>query len=197
MNEGDLRMGYDNVDRHLDKQAEAIVSDDAIAKDKNCPRAAAAANDFNHVLRDYREAEANRAEETGTRDEVEGDHKCAAANYEVAGADIVTDKDFFGLHRSENYSRSQGLYEDAGKNRMEAGKKEAAAKNHGEAAIDYRKAQADYKLAGDLARTEATKKGDQYDRKADGYYKKAEDARKAAEKEETASKAAEDTSKLR
>jgi hypothetical protein len=186
-------MGYDHVDRHVFKQSRDIVSDAEVAKD-NCKSAADAANDFNHVMHEHRGLDAVHAHQTGISDEKKGDNKCAAANNEIAGADILDDQNYYAYGHKDKSDEARGYYEDAGRNRMQAGKKEAAANNHGEAARNYRKAQADYKLAGDLARDDAEKKGDNYDKKADGYYKKAEEARKAAEKEETAGKAAKDAS---
>ena len=164
-------MGIDY--EQLDRQAKDIVSKDAIAKD-NCGEAAKAAAKFNALVTNEL-SRVPAGDEAARAGDKQRDKQCAAADREVAGANYVTDKEFFVLRDDPHseFNKAQEVYDKAGKDRMDAGDAAAAAKNHAEAARNYAKAHDDYKQAGDIAKNESKKDGDEYDRKAQGYYKKA------------------------
>jgi hypothetical protein len=166
------------------------------------------ADDFNKTLKDLRANGKDAAFESSRQgDKLMGqDHKCAAANHEVAAVDTLKAKHPATTDRCGD---AQRLYENAGKDRdyastaaavtgeekMEAAKKAKnyrdAAKNYGEAAKNYGeaarngwKAHDDFKLAEGIA-TKAGKKAD-----AKEYHRLADLAEAEAKKDNKAANAA-------
>src|SRR4051812_20108057 len=152
MNEGDLHMGWNDVDlRQLERQATDIVKD---AKD-HCEETDKARAKFDEILQrsnqndSAREVEGDIAAAAGDKQaaDKQGDKQCAAADREIAGAIYTTDENFLS---DRVFKKAEEVYDKAGKNRMEAGDAAAKAKNHAEAARNYGKAHDDYKQAGDM-----------------------------------------------
>ena len=127
------------------------------------------ADDFNKTLNDLRAKGKDAASESSRQgDKLTGqDHKCAAANHEVAAVDTLKAKHPATTDRCGD---AQKLYENAGKDRdyaaadasvtgdekMKAAKNaknyKEAAKNYGEAARNGWKAHDDFKLAEGIAK---------------------------------------------
>jgi hypothetical protein len=181
----------------IDKQARDIV--DTISDD-HCPTADTAVDDFNKAIQEQRgrgdfdklnsdpeskgdklEGEIGRARSAGDIKGMENAGKCAAANYEVAGADTLQARGHqWADHAQRNYQNAgiDRTFAGAGaatigdqkktdaENAKNYGKKAEnyaeAAKNYGEAARNNGKAQADFKLADELA-TKAGNKDDAVD----------------------------------